>query len=85
MGNEEAMAFQEKLDSDSEAILTICTTNEEFSIKKSMVEMKMERKKLSGKSITPSVIEPSFGLGRIIYCMYEHTYFVREVCRNSWE
>lgn len=26
----------------------------------------------------PSVVEPSFGLGRIMYCMFEHCYFTRE-------
>jgi len=26
----------------------------------------------------PSVIEPSFGLGRIIYCIYEHCFRIRE-------
>jgi glycyl-tRNA synthetase len=26
----------------------------------------------------PSVIEPSFGIGRIIYCMFEHNYYMRE-------
>lgn len=24
------------------------------------------------------MIEPSFGIGRIIYCMFEHTYYARE-------
>lgn len=26
---------------------------------------------------TPSVIEPSFGIGRIIYCIFEHCFKVR--------
>ena len=26
----------------------------------------------------PSVIEPSFGIGRILYCMFEHAYYQRE-------
>lgn len=26
----------------------------------------------------PSVIEPSFGIGRILYCMFEHSYYMRE-------
>jgi glycyl-tRNA synthetase len=36
------------------------------------------KQKVSGKTFTPGVIEPSFGIGRIIYCMYEHTYYTRE-------
>ena len=31
----------------------------------------------SCRAFTPSVIEPSFGLGRIIYCLLEHTYYTR--------
>ena len=30
------------------------------------------------RKFTPSVIEPSFGIGRIIYCMFEHAYYARE-------
>ena len=32
---------------------------------------------LQGQSFTPSVIEPSFGIGRIIYCLFEHSFYVR--------
>lgn len=44
----------------------------------SMLEIKRERKKLAGRNFTPSVIEPSFGIGRIIYCVFEHSYYTRE-------
>ena len=27
---------------------------------------------------TPNVIEPSFGIGRILYALLEHSYYVRE-------
>ena len=30
------------------------------------------------RRFTPSVIEPSFGIGRILYCMFEHAYYMRE-------
>ena len=33
---------------------------------------------LERRAYIPSVIEPSFGLGRIIYCMLEHSFYVRE-------
>ena len=32
----------------------------------------------SCRRFTPSVIEPSFGIGRILYCMFEHAYYMRE-------
>lgn len=31
-----------------------------------------------GRSFIPSVVEPSFGIGRIMYCMFEHAYYARE-------
>jgi len=34
---------------------------------------------VTGRSFVPGVIEPSFGIGRIMYCMFEHTYSTREV------
>jgi glycyl-tRNA synthetase len=49
-----------------------------FAVTASMLEIKRERKKLAGRNFTPSVIEPSFGIGRIIYCVFEHSYYTRE-------
>lgn len=30
------------------------------------------------RNFTPSVIEPSFGVGRILYCLFEHAFYARE-------
>uniref|UniRef100_A0A6B2L064 glycine--tRNA ligase n=1 Tax=Arcella intermedia TaxID=1963864 RepID=A0A6B2L064_9EUKA len=38
----------------------------------------MQTKRVTGRTVQPSVIEPSFGLGRIVYCLLEHAYFSRE-------
>lgn len=32
----------------------------------------------SCRRFIPSVIEPSFGIGRILYCIFEHAYYQRE-------
>ncbi|KAK9846036.1 hypothetical protein WJX84_001354 [Apatococcus fuscideae] len=42
------------------------------------VDKREEKKKLTGRNFVPSVIEPSFGVGRIIYCMFEHCYATRK-------
>eukprot|EP00983_Pelagomonas_calceolata_P039552 1137222-Pelagomonas_calceolata.AAC.19 len=34
---------------------------------------------VTGRNFVPGVIEPSFGIGRIMYSMFEHTYYAREV------
>lgn len=44
-----------------------------------MVDIKRQQKRLAGRSFIPSVIEPSFGIGRILYCIFEHCYYTREV------
>lgn len=44
-----------------------------------MVEIATMNKKLNGQNFTPSVIEPSFGIGRIIYAIFEHSFYTREV------
>lgn len=31
-----------------------------------------------GRTFIPSVIEPSFGIGRIMYCLFEHAFYHRE-------
>jgi glycyl-tRNA synthetase len=53
-------------------------TIEGLSVPKDMLAFKTEMKKIAGENIQPSVIEPSFGLGRIMYSILEHAYNVRE-------
>lgn len=49
-----------------------------FEIGPEHVSFRTESKMVSGKSLYPSVIEPSFGVGRILWCLWEHCYYVRE-------
>lgn len=48
-----------------------------ISVSKDVLSSKKGTKRVIGKGITPSVIEPSFGIGRILYCIFEHAYNVR--------
>ncbi|CAH8253910.1 unnamed protein product [Arabidopsis lyrata] len=41
---------------------------------KNMVSISKEKKKVYQGSFTSSVIEPSFGIGRIVYCLCEHCF-----------
>jgi len=50
----------------------------EVEVQAKHVTIKQVKQKVSGKTITPGVIEPSFGIGRIIYCLYEHSYYTRD-------
>uniref|UniRef100_A0A668RFY3 Glycine--tRNA ligase n=1 Tax=Oreochromis aureus TaxID=47969 RepID=A0A668RFY3_OREAU len=68
---------QEKLLSDS-GEFTIETEGKAFKLTKDMVSVKRFQKTLHVEEVVPNVIEPSFGIGRIMYTIFEHTFQVRE-------
>lgn len=49
-----------------------------FEVTKEMVSWEQTTKKVHEVKFTPSVIEPSFGMGRILYSLLEHSFYVRE-------
>jgi len=49
-----------------------------FEITKDMVTWKKTSKKVHEIKFTPSVIEPSFGMGRVLYSLLEHSFYQRE-------
>nr|BAE88416.1 unnamed protein product [Macaca fascicularis] len=57
---------------------TIETEGKTFQLTKGMVNVKRFQKTLYVEEVVPNVIEPSFGLGRIMYTVFEHTFHVRE-------
>ncbi|KAA0047646.1 hypothetical protein IC582_011156 [Cucumis melo] len=77
MKEKEALEMKAALESDGEVEFYVCTLGKNVLIKKSMVAISKEKKKEHQRVFTPSVIEPSFGIGRIIYCLFEHSYYMR--------
>lgn len=57
--------------------MKLCT-GEEYTLTAEMASVVIETKKISVRKYIPSVIEPSFGVGRILYAIFDHAYFVRE-------
>lgn len=49
-----------------------------FPITKEMVSIKRENKVMHVEEVIPSVIEPSFGIDRIMYSLLEHSFKIRE-------
>lgn len=49
-----------------------------FEISAEQVKFKTKKETVTGRNYHPSVIEPSFGIGRLLYCLWEHNYYVRE-------
>jgi len=52
--------------------------NRKFDITAEMVTVKRYQKTVHVEDLVPSVIEPSFGIGRIMYAVFEHNFKVRE-------
>jgi glycyl-tRNA synthetase len=80
-----ALKLKEELEKNGEASLKAFCDGGDFTVTKDMVKIEQQRNKVSGKNIIPGVIEPSFGIGRILYCMLEHAYYVREAAENEKE
>ncbi|KAJ8539250.1 hypothetical protein K7X08_013502 [Anisodus acutangulus] len=77
MGEKQAMEMKSTLESKGEAQFHVCTLDKVVTINKNMVSISKEKRKEHQRGFTPSVIEPSFGIGRIIYCLYEHSFYTR--------
>jgi glycyl-tRNA synthetase len=74
---EKAMAFNAELQSAGSASIT-GSNGKSYTITKDMVKIAVEVKRVSERKFVPSVIEPSFGIGRIITGVLEHNFSTRE-------
>jgi len=78
MGEEnykEALALGAKL---KQGPVKVVVGTEEFEVTSELVTIEETKNKVTGVHITPGVIEPSFGIGRILYSILEHSYWERE-------
>ena len=63
---------------------TLCVPGKEggpdktFEILPNYVQFNSDTKTLHGETIVPHVIEPSFGVGRILYSILEHSFYTRD-------
>ena len=53
-------------------------TERKVELEKDLVAIEKHQKVIHTREFTPNVIEPSFGIGRIIYTLLEHSYWYRE-------
>ncbi|MED6143077.1 hypothetical protein PIB30_003355 [Stylosanthes scabra] len=77
MKEKEALDMKAALESKGELEFEVCTLGKTVTITNKMVSIQKEKKKEHQRVFTPSVIEPSFGIGRIIYCLFEHSFYMR--------
>lgn len=73
---EECLAIKDVLAAGKPATITV-PSGETCEITAAMVQFEWKEVKVTGVSFIPSVVEPSFGLGRILYCLLEQCYWVR--------
>lgn len=72
----EALAFKSLL--ETEGVATITTSSgATVTVNPGMVVFEYRDDKIHGRNYTPSVVEPSFGVGRILYACLEQAYWVR--------
>lgn len=72
LSDAEAREFQAKLQSEGKVLLA-----EKYEITAELVSFQQEKKLVVERKYTPSVIEPSFGVGRILYAVMEHAFSQR--------
>lgn len=58
-------------------VLKISSNGKDFELKEEHISFEIETFTQLTEKYTPHVIEPSFGIGRIIYCIFEHCFKVR--------
>lgn len=70
-------SLEQVINKNGEYELTL-SNNSTVTITKNMIKVKRYQKTVHVEEIVPSVIEPSFGIGRIMYALFEHNFRSRE-------
>ncbi|KAG6617765.1 glycine-tRNA ligase [Phytophthora cinnamomi] len=73
-----AQTFEDELASKGEATLGPLCDGKQFTLQRDMVAIKVVEKMVSEEKFVPSVIEPSFGIGRLLTAVFEHNFSTRE-------
>ena len=70
----EALESMEPIDEES---IDVLIGDKKFKVPSEAYDVVEEESKVSGEKFIPHVVEPSFGLDRIIYAILEHSYYER--------
>lgn len=62
---------------DTNKVYEFTLNDKKFQITPDMISFELKNKKIMEEKFVPQVIEPSFGIGRIIYCCWEHSFKMR--------
>lgn len=72
--NEEEKQEFHKQHSEAESDFEIDIGSKKITIDKNSIEIKIDTKMSVEEKFAPHVIEPSFGIGRVVYCIFEHCF-----------
>lgn len=75
--DEEAIAKLNK-ELEGKGNYTLNVKDKEYNITPDMIAIKRFQKNIHVEEIVPAVIEPSFGIGRIMYAIWEHNFRTRD-------
>lgn len=64
------------LDTQQQANVTV--DGQDFTVTPDLLKIESKKSTVHVREFTPNVIEPSFGIGRILYSLLEHSYWARE-------
>ena len=76
LSDRDAKDLDDKLNKGTETI-KICDSNVDFKVTRDMFKIKEKKENVHSIKYVPSVVEPSFGIGRILYALLEHVIWER--------
>ncbi|GFE55888.1 glycyl-tRNA synthetase [Babesia ovis] len=76
LSQEQANKLEEELSGSGSTVID-AGDGLQFVVTRDMLSFKTVKSVVCEETFTPAVIEPSFGMGRLIFCILEHSYRVR--------
>ncbi|KAJ3327267.1 Glycine--tRNA ligase 1, mitochondrial [Blyttiomyces sp. JEL0837] len=70
--------LQKKMADGGDKATIVGTDGKEYELTGKMIKIFRKTEKINIREYIPSVIEPSFGLGRVMYSLLEHSWYIRE-------
>ncbi|KOB61412.1 hypothetical protein PFHG_03139 [Plasmodium falciparum HB3] len=88
--NEELLIIDEELSKNNKYILNISNNDSinnecKYELTRDMLSFQKYKKKVQEENFIPNVIEPSFGIGRLIFCILEHSFRIRRFTDDKEE
>lgn len=74
---EQLKKWNQELAEKNEIVVQVPGVEGDISLDKTFLTVELVTRKVHVREYVPSVIEPSFGLGRILYAIFEHSFYVR--------